>query len=366
MKNIIIIGFGWSSIAFLDNIDTSKYKIDVISKNDCFQYTPLLAQNINNDIDCLTLRNKLTKNIINCQHINYTPNNVIDVNFNKDTVILDNKETIKYDYLIFAHGSTINYYNINGVEKNSYILKTVNDMNKIKSKLNTLPKDSNIAIMGCGPTGVEIIGSLMDMNKFNIIAIDGMDRPVSMFDRKISDIIVNLWKDKNMNIMMNNFVTKMDDKTITIKNKNINTNINYDMGIWCGGVMNNTLTNVILNKYFEKNKRYNGLPVNNYLLLNKFKNINNYNMNVYAIGDASMTKYPKTAQVAYQQGEYLAKRFNNDFKDDNMFKFNDMGQFSYIGNNKSIYNGPYFKSGGYFVNVLNKIISAYNLYKAIN
>lgn len=360
MKNIVIVGFGWSSIAFLDNIDTSKYQVNVISKSDTFNYTPLLAQNINsNDF---TLQNKLTKNINYYDVIiNHTPNDVIDVDFDMDTIVLDNNKTIKYDYVVFAHGSTINYYNIDGVEKNSYILKTVDDMNMIKNKLNTLPKDSKIAVMGCGPTGIEIIGSLLDMNKFNIIAIDGMDRPVSMFDNKVSDYIVNLWKENNVNIMMNNFVTKMDDSMITLKNKENIKPISYDMGIWCGGVKNNILTSKILSKYFDKNKRYFGLPVDDYMMINY---INNINMNAYCIGDASMTSYPKTAQVAYQQGEYLAKRFNNDFKDDNEFKFNDRGQFSYIGMNKSVYNGPYFKSGGYIVNILNKIVSAYNLYKA--
>lgn len=359
MKNIVIVGFGWSSIAFLDNIDITKYNVNVISKNNCFNYTPLLAQNINKSKNMRLIKKIDYYNPI----IYHTPNDVVDVNFEKDTIVLDNNKTIKYDYVVFAHGSKVNYYNIDGVEKNSYILKTVDDMNKIKNKLNTLPKDSKIAVMGCGPTGIEIIGSLLDMDKFNIIAIDGMDRPVSMFDNKVSDYIIDLWKENNVNIMMNNFVTKMDDNSITLKNNNKINNIKYDMGIWCGGVMNNSLTKKILSKYFEKNKRYFGLPVDDYMMINY---INNINMNAYCIGDASMTKYPKTAQVAYQQGEYLAKRFNNDFKDDSEFKFNDRGQFSYIGMNKSIYNGPYFKSGGYIVNLLNKVVSTYNLYKATN
>ena len=48
-KKIIIVGFGWASIGFLQNIDTKKYDITLISKTDHFLYTPLLAQNIKYD-----------------------------------------------------------------------------------------------------------------------------------------------------------------------------------------------------------------------------------------------------------------------------------------------------------------------------
>ena len=37
---ITIIGFGWGSIGFLQDIDTDKYNIIVISDKDSFVYTP--------------------------------------------------------------------------------------------------------------------------------------------------------------------------------------------------------------------------------------------------------------------------------------------------------------------------------------
>ena len=39
--------------------------------------------------------------------------------------------------------------------------------------------------------------------------------------------------------------------------------------------------------------------------------------NCYAIGDCTSTNFPKTAQVAYQQGKYLAGQFNSNFEKKN-------------------------------------------------
>ena len=42
-KKIVILGTGWSSFAFLNNIDKNKYDVFVVSPRNHFLFTPLLA-----------------------------------------------------------------------------------------------------------------------------------------------------------------------------------------------------------------------------------------------------------------------------------------------------------------------------------
>ena len=49
-KKILVIGSGWGSSSFLKNIDSDKYKIEVISPTPNFIYTPLLANKIRNKL----------------------------------------------------------------------------------------------------------------------------------------------------------------------------------------------------------------------------------------------------------------------------------------------------------------------------
>ena len=60
-----------------------------------------------------------------------------------------------------SHGSDTNTFNIKGVNENCEFIQNIDNINLIRDKINKL-KDSNIAIIGCGPTGSEIIGNLID------------------------------------------------------------------------------------------------------------------------------------------------------------------------------------------------------------
>tara|TARA_X000000950_G_C13779644_1_gene604549 strand:- start:721 stop:1017 length:297 start_codon:yes stop_codon:yes gene_type:complete len=82
--------------------------------------------------------------------------------------------------------------------------------------------------------------------------------------------------------------------------------------------------------------------------------------NVFAMGDCASYGLPPTAQVAYQQGTYLANQFNTKFSNNSKFIFNNKGQIGYIGKKQSVCQLPYFQSGGNLVYYLNKVIHVYN------
>jgi len=338
-KNIIIIGFGWSSIGFVQYINTSKYNVTLISKSDYFLYTPLLAQNVKYNRDLTISSKQLNKDIL------FVHDTVDNIDFNKNKV-----QDKYYDYLVLSHGSSVNTFNIPGVQNNTYHLKTLEDSIKIKNKLNELPNNSKIAIIGCGLAGTELIGSLSDMKRFNLMAIDGMDRPVITFDKNLSEKVIKDWRNININMYFNNFVQRINHSSLET-NKEI---LNFDMAIWCGGIKISELSKTVNHLLKLDNNR--GIPVDKYM------NVTNQS-NIFAIGDCAYSGYPPTAQVAYQQGIYLAKQFNNRFENRKEFHFQDKGQIAYIGNSKSIYQNNYLKGGGNMVYYFNNLIHLYNFGK---
>lgn len=342
-ENIYLVGFGWASMGFLHNIDTSKYTITVVSNNNNFLYTPLLAQNVVLDRD-LTINKSVIKD--KCSFIDDT---IEDVDF-KENVIKSNSKGYKYNYVVFTHGSDVNTFNIPGVQENTFFLKTNADYKQIKSKLDTLPRSSNIAVIGCGLTGSELLGTLNDLNKFNITAIDALKRPLFSFNENISNYTIDLWKKNNVNIILNRAVEKINKKSIEL---NDNTNVQFDLAIWCGGIKMNKLSERINSKLKLDNNK--GIPVDK-----NFK-VNN-SLYAFAIGDCAVSGYPPTAQVAYQQGKFLANHFNNDFNS-KPFVFNNKGQIGYIGNNQSVFQNNYFSGSGRIIGILNTSIHVYNMGK---
>ena len=329
-KKIIIVGFGWASIGFLQHIDTKKYDITLISKTDHFLYTPLLAQNVKHDRNLAIYVDQLK------QSLTFVKDEVKTFNFDKKTV--NEKE---YHYLIFSHGAEVNTFNIPGVQ----------DITKIKKRLFDLPTNANIAIIGCGLAGTELVGSLADMRNFNILAIDALERPLITFDKTLSDKVIDNWKRENIQMYFKSFVQKINSNSLEIKDK---PKLEFDMAIWCGGIKMADLSQKINKSLQLENNR--GIPVDKNLHIQDQENM-------FAIGDCAYSGNPPTAQVAYQQGVHLAKHFNDDFKQKQEFVFQDKGQIGYIGNGKSVYQNNYFKGGGNVTYYFNNLVHLYNFGK---
>ena len=251
------------------------------------------------------------------------------------------------DYLIFAQGSKVNDFNIDGVSQNTLPLKRKEDITLIKNKLKNIKENANIAVIGCGLTGSETIGYLIDYNKFNIKAIDGLNGPLQTFNSKITDYVKDHWNSHNVNMMFNSFVKKIDKDYIYLQDKKVN----YDLAIWCGGIKKSEFSKNINNK-LNLNNRF-GIPVNKYLQVENTKN-------VFALGDCAYSGHPQTAQVAYQQGKYLANNFNNNQFNIKPFEFNNKGQICYIGRGNSVFQNNNYLFKGKLTGYLNNFIHIYN------
>lgn len=339
MKKILIIGSGWAGSSFVKHIDTDKYDVTVISLNRNFLYTPLLANSI-------FYKKNLTYDIQDINKVKYNYGYVNEIDFKNNSLFVEHTK-LNYDYLVLAHGSEVNTFNIEGVTENCLFLKNENDIKVIREKISNLPKNSNIAVIGCGPTGSELIGNFIDLKKFNIYAIDGLKFPLTSYTNSISKYTYNLWDRNNVNLLFGNFVKRIDKDNIYYANNNLK----YDLAFWCGGIKISELSSNINNKLNLECKF--GIPVNEYL---KVKNTNN----VYAIGDCSFNKNPPIAQVAYQEGKYLAYNFNKDLKDIKPFVFENKGQICYIGNEESVFQNKYFSAKGKLVGFFNNFIHFYN------
>ena len=340
-EKIVVVGFGWASIGFLQYIDDNLYDIVVLSKDDKFVYSPLLAQNVKQNYDLTIPIKSLKKNLT------FVQDNVEHVDFQKKIV----KTNHNYDFLIFSHGAEVNTFQIPGVEKYTYYLKTFEDSLAIKEKLQELPPSSKIAVIGCGLAGSELVGSLSDMKKFQIFAIDALERPVITFDKTLSEKVVQTWEKQNITMLFQSFVQEIKEKSLKIKDKE---DVHFDMAVWCGGIKMSALSQYVNKTLGLQNNR--GIPVDSYLQVQDQKDL-------FAMGDCAYSGHPPTAQVAYQQGIYLAKQFNQKLPKTKEFSFENKGQIGYIGNGQSIYQNTFYKGGGKVMHVFNNIVHLYNFGK---
>jgi len=344
-NKITIIGFGWASIGFLQEIDTQKYDVHVISDQDAFLYTPYLAQNVRHGYNITVHHKSMNKKF------SFHTKQVNDINIAKQCLLTIDQEEHPYKYLVFAHGADVNTFGIQGVQEYTHFLKTTEHDTELRARIKHLNNGATVAVIGCGLTGSELIGILMDYEKYKVVAIDATERPLSSFDVGLSNKAIELWEKENVTMHFKSVVTKIQEKQIEIKGK---SEVPFDLAIWCGGIHATPFTRKINEVLGLENQR--GIPVGDDLRVENTKHI-------YAMGDCAASSYPPTAQVAFQQGQYLAKEFNENFSHKRRFEYKDNGQICYIGRGNSIYQSKMISGSGKIVYYLNNFIHLYNFVK---
>ena len=333
MRNIIIVGAGFGgayTALYLKRLSKNK-KIILFNKHNYFLFTPLLhevatgGQNRHNIV--LEIR-ELFKGR-NCE---FYATEIQKVDFIKKEVYFDNSK-ITYDKLILALGSKANITDIKGARQYALPLKTIRDAIAIRTKIvRSLEKASittnqdeiekllTFAIIGGGPTGVELAGELAEFlsellpyyKKINtlLVRVYLIQRGPKIIQQLLHDkcaiIVKKQLKKKNIHVLLNSEVTEIQENYIII---NSTTKINSYNIFWTAGITPNIIE--IIPKVTNKDGYY---EVNEFLEVRNIKD-------VYAIGDCALNYNPGStkpntalAQLAVKQAKHLAQNIYREQK----------------------------------------------------
>ncbi|KAH8552924.1 pyridine nucleotide-disulfide oxidoreductase-domain-containing protein [Umbelopsis sp. PMI_123] len=339
-RTIVVLGSGWASTSFLKSIDTEQYNVVVVSPRNYFLFTPLLPSCTVGTIDVRSIVEPtrfITRH--KSREVKVFEAECTDIDPIKKTVtIADNSEikgasaqaTLEYDYLVIGTGATNQTFGIKGVEEHACFLKEVWDAQKIRTKVmdcietaafpgqaeEEIERLLHMVVVGGGPTGIEYAAELHDFlkddlaswypelaEKIKITLVEALPNVLPAFSKQLIDYTESTFKEQNITIHTKTMVKEVMDKEIIVQQPDgTKATIPYGLLVWATG---NTVRPVIRNlmaKLPETQTIRRGLAVDDWLQLNGAEGI-------YALGDASATKYAPTAQVASQQGKYLARLF---------------------------------------------------------
>jgi NADH dehydrogenase len=365
MKHIVIIGGGFAGINLIERLSKkNEFIITLVDKNNYNFFPPLLYQLSTGFLEVSNISYPFRKLLRGKKNVNFHLGEFEKVIPSENKVILSTGE-LTYDYLVFATGTTTNYFGMDNVKKNALPMKTVNDALELRNhilqqvELAALSKDKkeqkkllNIVVVGSGPTGVEISGMLADMKKdilpkdypeiiknkadAQIYLVDGLDAVLKPMSEKSQKDTLQALTEMGVMVQLNMQVKDYSDDVVTFTN---GTTIETKTLIWAAGVTGMVFEGLPPECY-GRGKR---LIVDEY---NKLKGLNN----IFAIGDTSIQSHelkflnghPQMAQVAIQQGVNLAGNFENILREKflNPFFYNDKGSMAIIGRNRAVVDMP--------------------------
>ncbi len=176
--HVVIVGGGFAGLkCAIDLAAHSEIAITLIDRNNYQQFQPLLYQVaagiLSSDNAAFALRDVLR----NRQNVDVRMDEVVAVDLAKRTVRTAEGVLISGDYLALATGSRVNFYGIPGADPHTFPLYSLTDAERLRSAILHAFEDAdrnresaaegllNFVVVGGGPTGVEMAGTLSDILK---------------------------------------------------------------------------------------------------------------------------------------------------------------------------------------------------------
>lgn len=364
---IVIVGAGFAGLNLARKLSNNAYQIVIIDRNNFHQFQPLLYQVAMSGIEPSSIAFPLRKLFRSRKSVHIRVAELLSVNLD-DKTLITSEGIVNYNILVLATGVTTNFYGNNTVEENSYSLKSISDAlllrNAILSDLEKahVIRDEalrqsymDLVIVGGGPTGVEMAGSLAEMRKYilpkdypelkssdmDIHLIEGSTELLSAMSEKASEKSKDYLTEMGVEIITNVRVTNYDGKEVTLSDgrKLITRKV-----IWAAGITGFKIEGLPDSIYAKGNR----------IKTNEFNEVAGYT-DVYAIGDNTYMEegaykgHPQVAQPAIQQAKRLAKNLNAKSQGNSMipFHYKDLGSMATIGRNKAVADLPFIRTQGF-------------------
>ncbi len=356
-EHIVVVGGGFGGLNFIKQIDKKRFDVTLIDRNNFHSFPPLFYQIASAGLDAGSIsfpfRREMRRGKV--KGARYNMGNVEFINM-KEKIVTTQFETIKYDKLVIAAGTTNNFFSLTELYKQVYTLKSASEAlrcrNEILDRLEraSLCKDAkerkkllSFVVIGGGPTGVEIAGAIGEMKRYilsreypdipkedlNIILVEGTDRLLRTMSETASREALEYLGHLMVDVKLEKTMASYDDNIIKFAD---GEELYSEMVIWTAGVTGEPM------EFFGTDvKRGPG----NRFVVDEYNRVIGMN-DVYAIGDISLMMsdaypkgHPQLAQVAIQQAKLLAKQLNKgEFK--HPFKYVDKGSMATVGRNRAV------------------------------
>jgi NADH:ubiquinone reductase (non-electrogenic) len=243
---------------------------------------------------------------------------------------------VPYDMLVVGVGAQNATFGIPGVLEHSCFLKEIGDAQQIRKKImdcvetaafkDQSPEEINrllhMVVVGGGPTGVEFAGELQDFfeedvkklipeisDRFRVTLIEALPNVLPSFSKQLIEYTESTFKEEKIDIKTKTMVKKVTDKTVEAEvtgpdGKKETVVFPYGLLVWATGNAVRPVVRDLMSKIPAQKDSRRGLAVNEYLVVQGARDI-------WAVGDCAVAGYAPTAQVASQEGNFLARLFNN-------------------------------------------------------
>ena len=379
---IVIIGGGFAGLNFAKHLKNAPVDLLMVDRHNYHTFQPLLYQVATGAIEVETIAFPIRRIFQGQKNFSFLIADVLKINMESNNIDTS-RGTYTYDYLVLATGAATNFFGNKQLEHFTMDMKTIPQALNLRSMmLQNLEKaltetDADkkkamltFVIIGGGPTGVELAGSLaemknhilekdypsLDKNQMSIYLIESKPRLLGVFSEEASAKAKQYLEDMGVIISNGVRLNSYDGETLEINDGKVLHSKNV---LWAAGVTGDVPEGISKEHLVSGNR----------IETDDINRVKGY-QNVFAIGDVSATisaeypnGHPGVAQVAIQQGKHLAKNMKAILNGAETvpFHYNDKGSLATIGRNRAVADLGRIKTQGFIAWIIWSLVHLLSL-----
>jgi NADH:ubiquinone reductase (H+-translocating) len=327
---VLVLGGGFAGLEVCHQLDDPRYAITLIDRQNHHLFQPLLYQVATAGLAGTDIAQPLRSILSEQKNVTVLLDDVQQCDLDAGQVRTKH-QTLGYDYLIIALGAVTGYFGHDEWARHATGLKSLNDALMIRrqvlgsfeeaERLGSEPHDEallSMIVIGGGPTGVEMAGSLAELSRqvlpgnfrrinpaeAKVYLIEAGPRLLPAFSPELSEYTRQRLENMGVTVLLNTPVQAVEAHTVKLTDRTLRARTI----VWAAGVRANPLTSTLK----VPTDRAGRIAVAPDLSLPGYAN-------VFAAGDIVSLKDPKgvvvpgVAPAAMQMGRHIAGVIKKDF-----------------------------------------------------
>ena len=414
-KHVVILGGGYAGIEAAKTLykkyrKTDDIEITLIDKNTYHTLMTELHEVAGSRVEPDSVMVSYQR-IFSATSINLVTDVITGIDF-ENRLIKSDKTEYEYDYLVLGSGGAPEFFDIEGVQENSFSLWSLEDAMRIREhfeerfRLAAKEPDEELksqmltfVVAGAGFTGIELIGEFIERRdvlcaKYHIpvedvrmVVVEALDSVLPIIEEPLRKKVVKYLRKKGTEIILGaRIIGAVEGKVLLAEGGEIKT----DTFIWTCGIHGSEFTSKIdLTKghtargecsmassegihgmcgcRFEDDERY-VVGKRGRILVNDFMQTVDYD-DVYAVGDnlwfvENEKVLPQIVETALQTGATAAENIIADIEgnDKKAFESNYHGFMVSVGGKYAVSNAGGMKTSGFMAMAMKHLVNLHYLF----
>lgn len=357
-ERVVVLGSGWGAHALMKVIDARKFDVVVVSPLNHFLFTPMLPAAAVGTVEYRSMTESVRRSN---PLVEYVEGEAVDVDPHKQTVTVavapeerfsggaeGTTATLNYDRLVVACGVRVNDGIVDGAAEHCYKLKSCEDAVKLRravgSRFETAARMHQDAaerrrlltfvVVGGGPTGVELAGEMIDFVKditrrfprlnpddVSVKLVHAGADLVQQFEEPQRVEARRVLEAQGVDVVLGARVKRVGETQLTLQTQDSVTDLPYGLCVWCAGTAPQPFMEALLSRLPHSAKAGRFVAIDEWLRVRLGDNHDGIKPgSILALGDTARLVrtegddfLPQTAQVASQQGAYVARLLNRQY-----------------------------------------------------